>query len=72
MNINLPIPPQNINAGFMQLAFDAIRRAFVNVVSTSEAVSRIMLRDADGVVWEVTIDTSGNLQTAVNDGKSRI
>lgn len=72
MNINLPIPPQNINAGFMQLAFDAIRRAFVNVVSTGEAVSRIMLRDADGVVWEVTIDTSGNLQTAVNDGKSRI
>lgn len=72
MNINLPIPPPNINAGFIQQAFDAIRRSFINVVSTNEAVSRIMLRDADGVVWEVTIDTSGNLQTTVNDGKSRI
>lgn len=72
MNVNLPIPPQNINAGFIQLAFNAIRQAFINVVSTNEAVSRIMLRDADGVVWEVTVDTSGNLQTAVNDGKSRL
>lgn len=72
MNINLPIPPQSINASFMQMAFDAIRRAFVNVVSSNEAVQRILLRDSDGIVWEVTVDTSGNLQTAVNDGKSRV
>jgi len=72
MNVNLPTPPANPTGAFLQLAFDAIRRAFVSVVSTNEAVSRIMLRDADGVTWEVTVNTSGNLLTAVNDGKSRL
>lgn len=72
MIVNLPIPPQNINSSFMQMAFDAIRRAFINVVTSDEAVQRIMLRDADGIVWEVTVDTSGNLQTTVNTGKSRV
>lgn len=72
MNVNFPIPPVNPNGAFLQLALDAVRRAFINVVATNEAVKRILLRDADGVVWEVTVDTSGNLQTAVNDGKSRI
>lgn len=72
MNINLPIPPQSINASFMQMAFDAIRRALLNVVSSNEAVSRIMLLDANGVAWEVTVDTSGNLHTAVNAGKTRV
>lgn len=48
-----------------------LTRAFASVVSKDEAVQRIMLRDANGVAWEVTVDTSGNLQTAKNDGKSR-
>lgn len=72
MNVNLPIPPANPTGSFLQMAFDAIRRAFVNVVSTNEAVKRIMLRDDNGVVWEVTVDISGTLTTAVNDGKSRL
>jgi hypothetical protein len=72
MNVNLPIPPAKITPAFLQLAFDAIKRGFLNVVSTNEAVGRILLRDSNGVVWEVTVDTSGNLQTAVNDGKSRL
>ena len=70
MNINLPIPPANVTGQFLQFCLDAIRRAFINVVATNEAVPRIMLRDANGVAWEVTIDTSGNLHTAKNDGKS--
>ncbi len=72
MNVNLPTPPANPTGAFLQLALDAIRRAFVGVVSINEAVSRIMLRDTNGVVWEVTINTSGSLQAVVNDGKSRI
>lgn len=72
MNVNLPIPPQNINAGFMQLAFAAIKRAFIPVVSSDEATNRIMLLSPDGKAWEITIDNSGNLQTAVNTGKSRV
>lgn len=72
MNVNFPIPPANPNGAFLQLALDAIRRAFLSVVSKDEATNRILLRDADGVTWEVTVDTSGNLQTAVNDGKSRL
>lgn len=72
MNVNFPIPPANPNGAFMQLALDAVRRAFLSVVSKDEAVGRIMLRAPNGKVWEVTVDNSGNLQTAVNDGKSRI
>lgn len=72
MNILLPVPPANPNGSFLQLAFDAIRRAFLNVVTTNEAVQRIMLSDANGVIWQITVNTSGVLQTAVNDGKSRI
>ena len=72
MNVNFPIPPANPTGAFLQLALDAIRRAFLSVVSKDEATNRILLRDADGVTWEVTVDTSGNLQTAVNDGKSRL
>lgn len=72
MNVNLPIPPANPNGAFLQMALDAVRRAFLTVVSKDEAVGRLLLRDTNGVVWEVTVDTSGNLQTAVNDGKSRL
>ena len=72
MIVNFPIPPANPSGAFLQLALDAVRRAFLTVVSKDEAVGRLLLRDTAGVVWEVTVDTSGNLQTAVNDGKSRL
>lgn len=50
----------------------ALNRAFGSIISKDEAASRIMLLDANGVAWEVTVDTSGNLQTAVNTGKTRV
>lgn len=72
MNIIIPPPPPNYNQYSFMQAFDAIRRAFMPLISKDEASPRILLQDVDGVVWQVTIDTSGNLHTAVNDGKSRL
>lgn len=51
---------------------DTIRRAFINVVSTDQAVNRLLLRSPNGTVYEVTVSDTGSLTTAVNDGKSRI
>jgi hypothetical protein len=72
MNINFPTPPERVTGVFMQMLFSILKRAFNTVVSSNEAVGRIMLLSPDGKAWEVTIDNSGNLQTAVNDGKSRL
>lgn len=51
---------------------NVLTRAFSSVVSKDEAVTRIMLLDSNNVAWEVTVDTSGNLHTAVNAGKTRV
>lgn len=67
-----PSPPPNYSQNAIVQLIDTIRRALLPVVTTDEAVQRIMLRSPDGKSWQVTIDNSGNLQTAVNDGKSRI
>ena len=56
----------------MAQVLDTIRRAFVNVVSSNEAVPRIMLSSPNGTVYQITVSDTGTLTTAVNDGKSRI
>ena len=64
MRVTIPSPPQTYSAGGISQAFEAIKRAFLFTVSKTEAVESILLQDSDGVVWKVTVDTSGNLQTA--------
>lgn len=66
MNINLPPA-----SGALGTIVDAIRRAFIPAVSINEAAPRILLRSPDGATWEVTVDNSGTLTTALNSGKSR-
>lgn len=75
MIINIPPPPPGYNAFSFSQAFDAIRRAFIPVVSQDEATPRILLRATDGRVYEVTVDNTGAtpvLNIALNDGKTRI
>ena len=70
MIIFFPTPPSN--SVFLTQVLDTIRRAFLSVVSKDEAVERIMLRSPNGTVYEVTVSDTGTLQTAINDGKSRL
>ena len=66
--MNVQLPPAS---GALGIIVDAIRRAFIPVVSFNEAAPRILLRSPDGATWEVTVDNSGTLTTAPNSGKSR-
>lgn len=72
MILFLPSPPPNYQQSAIVQVLDTIRRAFMNVVSTDEAVPRIMLRSPNGTAYEITVDNSGTLHATVNDGKSRI
>lgn len=72
MMVVFPSPsPGNVTGTFLVQVIDAIRKAFVPVVSKNEAVSRILLQSPDGTVYEVTVSNTGTLTTAVNDGKTR-
>lgn len=74
MNINLPVPP---NSGLSNLA-TILRQAFLTVVSTQEAVGRILLRSpTSGAVYEVTVDDNTDpmapaLILTLQDGKGRV
>lgn len=72
MIVFLPQPPNGPDQPFFLQMGETIRRAFMGVVSQNEAAQRIMLRSPDGSVYEVTVDNTGTLQTALQDGKSRI
>jgi len=69
--VNLPPPPVTYTPGGMSPLFDAIRRAFSAAVSRNEAVNRLMLQSPDGKTWQVTVDNTGTLVVAANDGKTR-
>jgi hypothetical protein len=47
----------------MPQVLDAIRRAFIPVLSQREAAARLMLQSPDGSAWQVTIDDTGALHT---------
>jgi hypothetical protein len=72
MQINLPPAPFGYVQQSWALILDTIRKSFVGVVSQNEAAYRILLRSPNGTVYEVTVSDTGTLQTAVNDGKTRI
>ncbi|CAB4124553.1 hypothetical protein UFOVP62_11 [uncultured Caudovirales phage] len=72
MNVNFPSPPSTYSQTTIISLLDTIRRAFLNVVSTDAAVSRVLLQAPNGTVYEVAVSNTGTLTTSVNDGKSRI
>lgn len=65
-----PAPSQYSATAFNQL-LDRIKRALIPVVSKDEAAPRILLQAPNGTVYAVTVDNTGTLVTAINDGKSR-
>lgn len=66
MRIVLPPPSSS-----MGVILDTIRRALIPAISQDEAAPRLLLRAPNGTTYEVTVDNSGTLQTAVNDGNTR-
>jgi hypothetical protein len=70
MIINIPKVPLQIDARYVTLVLDTIRDAFQQVNSRRYAQDRLLLRSPDGTVYELTVDNSGVVSTAVNDGKS--
>lgn len=71
MIFSVPPAPSQYSASAFNQIFDSIKRAFTPVISQSEAAPRILLRAPNGTVYSVTVDNSGTLTTAVNDGKDR-
>lgn len=72
MNINLPPPPTSYSSTSFIQVFDAIKRALLPAISKDEAAPRILLQAPNGTIYSVTVNNSGVLTTAVNDGKDRI
>jgi len=76
MNVNLPSPP-SANP-FLANLVNALRTAFLNVMSTQEAAGRLMLRSAtSGAVYQVTVDDDTDpmapvLVLTLQDGKGRV
>jgi len=69
--IYLPPAPPSYSSGAFNQIIDALRRAFQPAVSQSEASPRLLLQAPNGTVYEVTVNNSGVLTTAINDGKDR-
>ena len=46
----------------------AIRRAFIPVVSKDEAAPRLLLQAPNGTVYQVTVTDGGSLSVATHDG----
>lgn len=72
MIVNFPSPPPgNVTGFYLVQIIDAIRKAFLPLVTKDEAVARILLQSPNGTVYSVTVSDSGTLTTTKNDGKTR-
>lgn len=61
MIINLPTPPQRYEPAAFMSILDTLKRALTFAISKREAADGILLQDADGAVWKVTVNTVGTL-----------
>lgn len=72
MRFTHPPAPHSYSSRFMQDFIEAVRSAFMPLVSKDEAVGRILLISPNGTVYEVKVADDGTLSTVANDGKSRL
>lgn len=70
MIIIMPPPPETYSASAWRNLLDFIKRSMIPVVSQNEATPRVLLRAPDGSTYSLTVDNSGNLSTALEDGKT--
>ena len=70
MIIVMPPPPEGYDVSSWRSILDFIKRSMIPVVSQNETANRILLRAPNGTTYSVTVDNSGTLTTAIEDGKS--
>jgi hypothetical protein len=63
MIVNLPTPPTGYDREYFRFSFSLIERLFSRTVSTTEAVSGVLLRAPNGSVWRVEVTDAGVLTT---------
>jgi hypothetical protein len=63
MIVNLPTPPTGYDREYFRFSFSLIERLFSRTVSTTEAVSGVLLRAPNGSVWKVEVTNAGVLTT---------
>lgn len=70
MIVLFPKVPAKPDTRFWETVLRQISDTFRQVNSRRYAQDRLFLRSPDGTTYEVTVDNSGTLSTAVNDGKT--
>jgi|DEB19_MinimDraft_3_1074340.scaffolds.fasta_scaffold02016_2 hypothetical protein len=70
MIIIMPPPPQKYDASAWSSILDFIKRSMIPVISRTEAVDRVLLRAPDGTTYALTVDNSGTISTAVENGNT--
>lgn len=63
MNINLPTVPPGPLSQTLQTAFQAIKAAFNSATSKDQSSVRVLLQDANAIVWAVSVSTTGIVTT---------
>jgi hypothetical protein len=63
MIVNLPTPPTGYDREYFRFSFSLIERLFSRTVSTTEAVSGVLLQAPNGSVWRVGVTDAGALTT---------
>ncbi len=63
MIVNLPTPPTGYDREYFRFSFSLLERLFSRAVSTTEAVSGVLLRAPNGSVWKVEVTNAGVLTT---------
>jgi len=63
MIVNLPTPPTGYDREYFRFSFSLLERLFSRTVSTTEAVSGVLLRAPNGSVWRVEVTDAGVLTT---------
>lgn len=71
MIIIMPPAPKAYKETSLNSILDYIKRALIPVVSRTEATDRILMRSPSGTTYSVSVNDSGTLITAIEDGKSR-
>lgn len=71
MNIKFPTFPPGQLGSQLQTCFQTLATAFNSVVSKDEAAPRVLLTDANGQVWALSVTTAGVATTTTISGKVR-
>jgi len=68
VRITLPATPSFVSPSYMTQLLQQLTRAFSRIVTTDEAVHRVILLSPDGTSWDVKVNDAGALTVTQNTG----